>query len=99
MSEGELGKKIKQKILDGDGKVSFAFGIAPILDEALKEFLNGQPEVSPQTLRFLQIEFGFNPDTYDWKRQGCGVKLLQPKEVVNPLGWNKSNHGTEAKTQ
>jgi hypothetical protein len=35
MSEyGELGKKLKEKIFENQGKVSFAFGIAPILAEA-----------------------------------------------------------------
>lgn len=34
----ELENKIKQKIKDGEGRVSFAFGIKPILDEAKAEF-------------------------------------------------------------
>jgi hypothetical protein len=43
MSEGELGKRIKAKIGEGnsgfgDTKVSFAFGIAPILEEAKADF-------------------------------------------------------------
>jgi hypothetical protein len=80
VSEGELGKRIKQKILDGEGKVSFSFGIKPILEECLHELLRGQPDLSPQTLRWLDYEFG---TTY-----------LAEKEVVNPLGWNKSNHGS-----
>ena len=84
MSEGELGKRIKQKIKDGDGRVSFAFGIKPILDEALQDFLSGQPEVSPQTMRFLEIWFGFKADQSQWKPQGCGAVILntaKPQEA------------------
>ena len=83
MSEGELGKRLQQKIKDGEGKVSFAFGVKPILDECLTWFLEGQPEVSPQTMRWLKVWFGFDADTYDGLRQGCGFKLLQPKELKN----------------
>lgn len=49
-----------------------------IIDDAVADFLGGQPELSPQTLRWLRNYFGFDPDTYEWKRQGCGVKLLNP---------------------
>jgi hypothetical protein len=38
MSEGELGYKLKAKIVEGQGRVSFAFGIKPILEETRAEF-------------------------------------------------------------
>ena len=68
MSKGELGKRIKQKILDGEGKVSFAFGITPILEECITELLNGQPELSPQTIRW--VERWFNKLNYNAKQTG-----------------------------
>jgi hypothetical protein len=37
MSEGKLGQKLKAKILENQGKVSFAFGVVPIIDEAKAE--------------------------------------------------------------
>jgi hypothetical protein len=36
---GLIGEKIKAKVFENQGKVSFAFGIAPILDEAKAELL------------------------------------------------------------
>ena len=76
MSEGELGIRIHQKVIDGNGKVSYAFGIRPIIEVCLKDLLDGSPELSPQTLRWLRRWFGFEVDTFEWQRQGCGVKLL-----------------------
>ncbi|MFA5307300.1 MAG: hypothetical protein WC365_07675 [Candidatus Babeliales bacterium] len=38
MSEGLLNKLIREKIRSGNGAVSFAFGIKPILNEAKAEF-------------------------------------------------------------
>jgi len=32
-----------------------------ILDASLQRLLRGQPELSPQTLRWLRIEFGWTP--------------------------------------
>jgi hypothetical protein len=37
-NQAELYERIRQKIKDGEGKVSFAFGIEPILNEAKVEF-------------------------------------------------------------
>lgn len=48
MSEGELGQRIKAKVFENQGKVSFAFGIAPILDEAkadLQKSIVNHPKV------------------------------------------------------
>jgi hypothetical protein len=77
MSEGELGKQLKQKILDGEGKVSFAFGVSPILDTCLENLLRGQPELSPQTLRWLKFWFGFDVDKVSHERCDIGVKVLE----------------------
>lgn len=77
--EGELGRRIKQKILDGEGKVSYAFGVKPILDACLNDLIRGQPELSPQTLRWLEFWFDFQ----------------LRRDVVNPLSWNKSNIGVK----
>jgi hypothetical protein len=57
-SISELEKQIKHKILDGEGMVSFAFGIKPILDDCLQDLLRGHPELSPQTMRWLNKWFG-----------------------------------------
>jgi hypothetical protein len=58
MSEGELGKRLQQKIKDGEGKVSYSFGVKPLLDECLTDLLRGQPELSPQTMRWLNKWYG-----------------------------------------
>jgi hypothetical protein len=63
LKQGELSQRIKEKIREGSNgfgetKVSFTFGISPILDECLKDLLRGQPELSPQTMRWLNKWFG-----------------------------------------
>jgi hypothetical protein len=58
MIEGKLAQKIKVKVSENQGRVSFAFGISPILDECLADLLRGQPELSPQTMRWLNNWFG-----------------------------------------
>lgn len=45
---GLLGEKLKAKIFENQGKVSFAFGIAPILDEMkadLEKIITDYPKV------------------------------------------------------
>lgn len=80
MNDGILSEKIGAlSQLDNEGVLA----VFEVLDEALSDFLRGQPELSPQTLRWLRLYFGFDPDTYEWKRQGCGVKLIQPVQFKN----------------
>ena len=75
MNNGILSQKIGSlSELNNDGVLA----VFEVLDAALVDFLSGQPEVSPQTLRWLRNYFGFDPDTYKWERQGCGVKLIKP---------------------
>jgi SOS response regulatory protein OraA/RecX len=72
LSESELGKKIKAKIFENQGKVSFAFGIAPILDELKESF--------PLSAPYKQDELAF-AESYirtmrKWATENLGVEAF-----------------------
>jgi hypothetical protein len=50
---GLIGEKIKAKVFENQGKVSFAFGIAPILDQVKEEISATfkQPDATPQDMQ------------------------------------------------
>jgi hypothetical protein len=84
MNEGELGKRIKQKIIDGEGLVSYSFGIVSIINEAAVCF-SDKNELSSEE---------FEKAVHEWFRYW----FVTPDDPIpNPLGWNKANHGKEEK--
>ena len=50
------------------------------LEDAVKDLLQGQPELSPQTLRWLEKQFGFTIDGKSYEKQlGQNLKIISSK--------------------
>ena len=78
----KTGKSTQEQRDKNDQLIAKKWVPLEMIEVSIDVLLRGQPELSPQTLRWLKFWFGFDADTFKWEKSGCGIKLLVPAKDI-----------------
>ena len=84
MNESLLREKLEHYFCEGEDKARnelHANWIRKVVEECLHDLLRGQPEISPQTIRWLKNWFAWDIEHAVSERCTIGSKVLSPTNV------------------